>query len=242
LLEHNFATMLGVNPGDPEARRLARASVRSFGRMAIDFLTVRTMSSRLILAWGTGMGEETFETARSGGRGVIFALPHVGSWDVAAAWAQAYGLRLTVVTESNWATELVAGSRSEHGVTLVPRDRSLRALFRALQRNECVVMLSDVVHEGIQVLDVPFFGRPAPFPMGPARLAQHTGAPILVIASVRQLDGRYLVAANEALCADPAKPAGVEVARLTAEVVRGFERIIRAYPEQWYPFGQIWHD
>jgi KDO2-lipid IV(A) lauroyltransferase len=173
---------------------------------------------------------------------VIFALPHVGSWDVAAAFAQALELKLTVVTESNWVTELVAGSRTQHGVTLAPRDRSLRPLFQALRRNECVVMLSDVAHEGIQTMDVDFFGRPAPFPMGPARLAQRTGAPILVVTSVRQDDGTYLIAAGEPLVPDDSHPPEEEIARLTAEVACGFERIIRNAPDQWYPFGRVWRE
>jgi KDO2-lipid IV(A) lauroyltransferase len=240
VIERNFAIMLGTSVNDPAAKELARRSVRNFGRMAIDFLTVRTMSDQEVLRWGIGVGESEFAKATNAGRGVIFALPHAGSWDVAAAYAQARGLNLTVVTESNWFTELVASSRKEQGVALVPRDRSLRALFRALRRKEVVVMLSDLATEGIQTLDVPFCGHPAPFPMGPARLAQYTSAPIMVVTSARQLDGTYLIAASAPLQPDPTRPAEEEVARLTAEVAAGFERIIRAYPDQWYPFHDVW--
>jgi KDO2-lipid IV(A) lauroyltransferase len=239
-LVHNVAVALGRPPGNPRVRAVAARAVRNFGRMASDFLVVRTMTAAQVRAWVTTSGEQHLYTALAAGHGVIFALPHVGSWDVAAAYsAAAYG-PLTVVVESNWATELVAGSRTKQGVTLAARDRSLRAVLRALARNECVAIMSDLAREGLQMAEVPFFGRAAPFPLGPARLARHTGAAILVVDCVRLPDGRYRLEAQPPLRSDPHLPAAQDAVALTAAIAAGFERIIRAYPDQWYPFGRIW--
>jgi lauroyl/myristoyl acyltransferase len=238
--ERNFAIMLGVSPADPRVRTLARRSMQNFGRMAIDFLVVRTMTARDVRAWGTPVGEPCFADAQRDHRGIILVFPHAGSWDVAAAYAQAYGLQINVVTESNFLTELVARSRTGHGVTLVPRGQSLRALFRALARDECVVLLGDIAPEGVETAQVPFFGWPAPFPLGPARLAQRTRAPILVISCVRMPDYTYRLEAQPPLRADLTKPADVAVLDLTAAIAARFERLIAAWPEQWYPFHPIW--
>lgn len=243
VIARNFAVVLGepeTAPPSARARQLARESVRNSVRMALDFLAVRTMRDAEVLAWVRPAGEAYLREAQRDGRGVIFVLPHTGSWDVAAAFAQAYGCRLTIVTEPGWAAELVAGSRLARGITLAPRDRPLRALLRALARNEIVVMLADVAGAGVPTIEVPFFGRPAPFPTGPARLAQRTGAPILVVASARLPGGKYLVEAQPPLRADPHAPAEAAVAALTADVAAGFERIIAARPAQWYPFHAIW--
>jgi lauroyl/myristoyl acyltransferase len=240
VIERNFALMLGVSPSDPRVRTLARHSLQNFGRMAIDFLTVRTMTLQDVAAWGTPVCQACLADAQRDHRGIILVFPHAGSWDVAAAYAQAYGLQLNVVTESNVLAELVAGSRTGHGVKLVPRTASLRALFRALARDECIVLLGDIAPEGVETVQVPFFGRPAPFPLGPARLAQHTGAPILVISCVRMPDYTYRLEAQPPLRADPTKPADAAILELTAAIAAGFERIIAAWPEQWYPFHPIW--
>lgn len=240
VIERNFATMLGAPVSHPRVRALARASVQSYGRMAIDFLAVRTMSDAEVLAWVSRDGEEHLQEGLGQGRGVILALPHLGSWDVAAVFAQANGWNLTVVTESDWMADLVAGSRTGAGLTLVPRDRSPRALFRALRRNECVALLSDIVDDGLQTAEVPFFGRPAPFPLGPARLAQRTGAPIMVVASVRKPDHSYHVEAQPLLWPDHDRADGQAAVALTAAMAAGFERIVAAYPAQWYPFHPIW--
>jgi lauroyl/myristoyl acyltransferase len=244
--EANFARVVG-----PAAHTVAARSLRNYGRMAMDFLASRTMNADELLALVETRGEDHFRAALAQGHGVIFALPHVGSWDVAAVFAQAYGCKLTIVTESDWATELVAGSRLAHGVTLAPRDQSLRPLFRALRRQECAVMLCDITPPGVQTAEVPFFGAPARFPLGPARLSAATGAPVLVIMSVRAADHRYIVEAQPALL--PERPsdrspdrtartheADTAAIAMTAAIAAGFERIIRAYPDQWYPYHPVW--
>jgi KDO2-lipid IV(A) lauroyltransferase len=210
--------------------------------MAMDFLASRMMQPKEVLALTDVVGEERFQAAMARGRGVIFALPHAGSWDVAAAFAQAYGCQLTIVTESDWAAELVAGSRRSKGVTLAPRNQSLRALFRALARQECVVLLSDIAPAGVQTVETPFFGAPAPFPLGPARLALATGAPLMVIQCVRLPDGRYRLEAQEPLCppAGRSRESEAEAVAMTAAMAAGFERIVRADPEQWYPYHPVW--
>ena len=239
-IERNYATALAVPVTDPRARRLARASVRNYGRMAIDFLAVRTMTPDEVLGRATPVNERYLRDALEGGRGALLILPHFGSWDVAASYAQAFGLQLTIVTEGNWVAELVAGSRTSQGVTLVPRERSLRPLFRALARNECVVMISDIAKDDLQAVAVPFMGRPARFPLGPARLSRQTGAPILIVSCARLPDGRYRLEPQPPLYADPVKPTKEAVADLTARVAAGFERVIAAHPAQWYPFHEIW--
>ncbi|MGH2514426.1 MAG: lysophospholipid acyltransferase family protein, partial [Ktedonobacterales bacterium] len=236
----NYATALGLAVADPKVSRLARQSIRNYGRMAIDFLAARTASAAELSNRMTGIGDEYYYDALGDSHGVIFALPHLGSWDVAAVLAEAYGAKLTIVTESDWATELVAGARVGHGVTLVPRDRSLRALFRALARKETVVLLADIANDGVQTVNVPFFGKPAPFPVGPARLAVRTRAPIVVVSCVRRPDRTYLMEAQAPLRPDPAKSEDENVAALTAAMAAGFARIIATYPEHWYPYHPMW--
>lgn len=240
VIERNFAAILDTPVDDPRVRRLARASIVNFGRMAIDFLTTRTMSDDAMRAWVRPSGEDHLREALDHGRGVILALQHHGSWDVAAAFAQDYGCQLTVVVENNWMAELVAGARTEQGVILANRDRSLRALFRALSRNECVAMLCDIARGDLQTVDVPFFGRPAPLPLGPARLACHTDAPILVVSCTREADNSYRIDGQPLLWGNRDLPTDEAAIALTAALAERFEGIVRDCPAQWYPFHPIW--
>ena len=236
----NFATVLRAPADDEGVRRVARESIRNYGRMAIDFLTARTMEPHIVARQFRGNGYEHYGEALRDQRGVIFTLPHAGSWDIAAVIAGAIGVKITVVTEGDWVTELVSGSRLTHGVTLVPRTQSLRALFRALRRNEAVVLLSDLANEGVQTLDVPFFGKLAPFPDGPARLAYRTGAPLMVVSCIRMPDRTYVMDGQPPLRSDPSRSEEENIYALTAAMAAGFERVIARYPEHWYPYHPVW--
>jgi KDO2-lipid IV(A) lauroyltransferase len=240
IAELNFALAFNHPAGSAEPMRLARESQRNYARMGADFLRLRTMTPQEVLRWGQPWGEEYLAAARKQGRGVIFALAHFGSWDVAAAYAQAFGQRLTLVTESSWSSELVASSRLGKGLQIAPREKALRLVFRALSRNECVAIISDLVEDEFQTGQVQFFGRATRFPLGPARLARRTGAGVMVCAAVRLKDGTYRVEGKEPLWADPAVPEKQAVLDLTAAIALRFEILIRAFPEQWYPFRPVW--
>jgi KDO2-lipid IV(A) lauroyltransferase len=233
----NFARALRI----PHGERLARASIRNFGRMAVDFLWVRTLDDADVLA-ATRLGHEQHVwAALAAGRGVVLVLPHLGCWDVAAARASASGVPVSIVTESGWQAHLAAASRVRPGVKLVPRDRSLRALLEALRRNEGVVLLSDLARPGLQTIEVPFLGGTAPLPSGPARLALKTGAPLVALACVRTSPFNYSLEFRPPIW-PPRVPANraETVETLTAQIAREFEALVRACPEQWYPFGEVW--
>lgn len=240
VISTNYAAILHASPDDPGVRAIARESIRNYGRMAIDFLSARTKDPDDIARQVRSESYEHYYDAVKDNHGVIFVLPHAGSWDIAAIIAGALGVKLTVVTEGDWVTQLVSGSRLTHGVTLVPRNQSLRALFRALSRNEAVVLLSDLANSGVQTINVAFFGRPAPFPDGPARLAYRTGAPVMVISCIRMPDHTYVMEAQSPLRSDPSRSEEENIVALTAGMAAGFQRVIARYPEHWYPYHPVW--
>ena len=242
VVRRNYARVLDLTGDDGRVHSIARTSVRNFGRMAVDFLASCTMNPEEIWRWVTPTAEPYFKEAIAAGRGVIFAMPHMGSWDVAAAYAPAYGFPVTAVIENNLLAQIVDGARAnrQQGVRLVSLDQSMRALFIALKRNEGVVLLSDIIPGSVQATRVPFFGRLAAFPTGPARLAVRTGAPIVIISAVRLADGRYVIEGLPPLWPDQRSAENDAIDQLTADLASGFAQMIARYPEQWYPFHAIW--
>ena len=69
--------------------------------------------------------------------------------------------------------------RDGDGVRFVPRSASTVSLglVAALRRGEAVALQGDRALGNRGDVLVPFFGRPAPFPVGPFRLARASGAP-----------------------------------------------------------------
>ncbi|MDJ0740117.1 MAG: lysophospholipid acyltransferase family protein [Gammaproteobacteria bacterium] len=171
------------------------------------------------------------------GNGVIFALPHIGNWELIA-----YPLIEIVATTALYRPprmaaldDLMRAGRAASGVTPVPTDRQgLKALHAALQRGEGIVILPDQVPKqaGASGVVAPFFGHPAMTMTLISRLARRHGAPVLFACAVPDpVTGRHRMMHFEG---DPAIADSVpEVA--AAALNRDVERCVRAFPAhyQW---------
>jgi len=137
--------------------------------------------------------------------------------------------------------------RSVSGIRLVGLEVARRELRAALNRGELVGVIGDrdIMGGGISV---PFFGAPAPLPVGAALLAIESGAPIHV-AAVRRLRGERFAGRLETILppsgAHAAGPGArrARVEALLAEEAAAFERLVADAPDQWWAiFFPIWPD
>lgn len=145
--------------------------------------------------------EQVFEQALAARRGVILATPHVGSWEmIGQAIAERFGPAhgpLTVLfrpARKAWLAELIAGSRDRPGLKSLPTNLSgVRGLIRVLRAGGYTGVLPDQVPPQGQGVWAPFFGRPAYTMTLLARLAQQTGAQVLLTWCERLPGGRYVI-------------------------------------------------
>jgi KDO2-lipid IV(A) lauroyltransferase len=85
---------------------------------------------------------------------------------------------------------------------------------------------------------VPFFGKPAPTPIGPARFAVRTEAYVTIGVIERLPDGRHHARFTEPFqCKRTDDPVA-----LTALVTREIEAQIRRVPEQWVWMHDRWKE
>jgi KDO2-lipid IV(A) lauroyltransferase len=184
-------------------------------------------------------------------RPAIFSSPHFGSLQATEAiLLTRNNTTITAPMETLGDPALqafVARARSASGVRLVSLDAARRELRAALGRGELVGLIGDrdIIGGGVSV---PFFGAPAPLPVGPALLAIEFGAPIHV-AGVRRLRGERYAGRLETIL--PPSGAGAvgpgarraRVEALLAQEAAAFERLIADAPEQWWSvFFPIWPD
>jgi KDO2-lipid IV(A) lauroyltransferase len=175
--------------------------------------------------------------ALAGGRGALVITAHLGCWELLGAWLAANLDRAAVVTGTvrNPAVDRLLQERRRHlGLEVLRREAGASPVLRALDRGTAVGVLIDQ-NTGAASAPVPFLGRMAPTPLGPARLARRRGTPLVVAALVR--DGRHWVAHHDGLV-DPADAAD-EVA-LTARLNEALGRLVERNPEQWVWFHDRW--
>jgi lauroyl/myristoyl acyltransferase len=171
---------------------------------------------------------------------IISLTAHVGNWDLAGRLLARHSARPThVVVAVEEARALEPWLRRDaDGVRFVPGSQptvSLR-LIAALRRGEAVALQGDRALGNRGDVWVPFFGCPAPFPIGPFHLARAARVPVVPAFCTLGDDQRYTVRVLEPLVV----ASGGEADALRAWVAI-LERIVRERPTQWFNFFDIWN-
>lgn len=223
-----------------EGRRLDELTVEVFRDFAMCFsdlvTTNRRPAARLKAELSRVTGTESFPEPE---RGIVSLSAHVGNWELAGRLLAGRTARPTrVVVTDDEARELERWvRRNGDGVQFVPRSRPTVSveLIAALRRGEVVAMQGDRALGNRGDVMVPFFGRPAPFPMGPFLLARAAGAPVVPAFCLLGPDYRYTVRVGAPVTVSP----GGEV-----DAVRGWvallEEIVQHHPTQWFNFFDVW--
>jgi len=187
-------------------------------------------------------GAAALDAALAAGRGAIAVTGHVGNWELLAAWAAAIGYPITVVVRR--VTDLrfhalILRFRAAAGVEVVVRDdpRFVRAVGDALARNRLVAMLIDQDTRGAGVF-VPFFGRPARTPPGPAVLALRARVPVVTVFIERRPEGGHTV--RVAAVKTDVRRGAEGVRELTARLTAAIETQIRRRPAEWVWWHERW--
>src|SRR5262249_53217986 len=95
----NLRRVLGPDVTEDELAEVSRAAMRSNLRYWLEVFRLPVLPLERIVGDMHVQDEERLRTAYASGRGVILALPHMGNWDHAGAWAVQTGLPFTTVAE-----------------------------------------------------------------------------------------------------------------------------------------------
>jgi KDO2-lipid IV(A) lauroyltransferase len=181
------------------------------------------------------------EHVRRTGRPGIFVASHLANWNMLPMAAAHVGLPLTVVyrRQSNPRIEaLMTEWRAALGCDFLEVAEASRGMLRELRRGRSVGLLVDQRYD--RGVAVPFFGRPAPTTLVPARLALRLGVPLIPARIERRGGARFVITVHRPI--EPMSELGLEEAAvgMTIRVNQLFERWIAAAPDQWYCAKRRW--
>jgi KDO2-lipid IV(A) lauroyltransferase len=242
MAERHMRRVLGDGADAAEA---GRAVMRSYGRYYAEALWARGSRVEELVAHTTVDGLERIIEARELGRGMIYGLPHLGNWEVAAPVSVNEKVPVVAVAENlpnrritDWFTKM----RADFGIEIVLATGStevMRKLEAALAANKAVALLSDRDLKGRGV-EVVFFGEKTTLPPGPATLAIRTGAPLFPVASYYDGDDAYRVVVEPAISVPSAGSRSEKVQVMTQALATAMERLIKAAPKQWHLVQPNW--
>ena len=238
----NHARILGRPVDDPLVEHMAHRTFRHFGRYIVELLSVQGWSLDSMRERIEIEGDEHFDEAIAYGRGIIFTGAHMGSIEVASTLVLLKGFKITSVAERlpKMLMDWLIACRAEMGVELLPAVGSGMALVRRLRRGEMVALVVDLGISTGDGLKVRFFGHETMFPMGPARLARLSGAPIVFGWAARKPGGRYVAHVSAPILSNRDLDPEEDARQITRRIVSEFEQAVRRYPEQWYVFREMW--
>jgi KDO2-lipid IV(A) lauroyltransferase len=188
-------------------------------------------------------GRDHLRDALAGGRGAILVTAHVSSVAFAAqalALAERGGTVVVEPVRPPELLDLMLRARSSHGLGYQALGPGVFTVLTAtLRRNELAFIVADrdVGESGVPV---PFFGRQARLPAGPALLALRTGARIVPAFVSRRPDGRLAGEIGPALALPSGGRTRADVLGITRLVTARLEYHIRRYPEQWTVLQRVW--
>ncbi len=243
ITERRLRRVCGPDLEGVELAAAVRASFESYARYWFDGARLSRTSDAKVAARFLHEGYHHIQEAIDAGQAPILALPHLGGWEWAGTWmARVPGYPVVSVVEPQEPVRLfdwMVKERRRMGIDIVPLGPNVvSVLIKALRAGRVVCLLADR-QVGSGGIEVEFFGERTLLPGGPAALALRTGAAILPTAV-------YQDGPNHRAVVLPPVPAvrqgGLreDVTRITQDLARALEDLIRAAPEQWHLMQPNW--
>ena len=246
VLEGNLRRVIGSEAPGGRLRVLSRQAMRSYARYWLEAFRLPVMPAGR-LAGGTrdaGHVRAALECLAAG-RGVVFALPHMGNYDLAAAWVIAKGAGSIATVAERLEPESVydrfVAFREGLGVEVLPASGGTGSAFGILAQRlragklVCLVCDRDVTGGGMVV---EFFGEKARMMGGPAALAVQTGAALMPVILWFEGDG-WGVHVHEEIPVPAEGDGEQQAAAMMQQVARLFEAGIRAHPQDWHMLQKV---
>ncbi len=218
-----------------------RPAVTAAGCMVAElpWVWMRPHSSQVLsrMAWD---GAEHMEAGLKAGKGVIVLSPHIGCWEIGAqALTERFGpthgpmVALFRPPRKEWLKPVVMSSRQRPFLEAAPTSLAgVRTLIRALRAGGYTAILPDQVPPQGQGVWAPFFGRDVYTMTLLPKLAQQTGALILLTWCERLPRGQFclhMAPLEEPSFQDPA----ATLEQMAAGMNRAVERMVLHAPGQY---------
>jgi phosphatidylinositol dimannoside acyltransferase len=245
-LERNLKIACPELANDTAAlRRLSWLNFRNHAKAYADLMQLPRARVEALQPRLKVKGLDYLEEARAVGKGVLVVSCHMGSYEVVSAiWAA------TLSPVSFFAEELepralfewYRDTRARLGISVLTLDHGgIRKVLQALREQEMVITAIDRDITGTGQM-MPFFGKPAPIPLGPAAIALRLGTPLFPVCVYRLPDDTYMAEGAPLVYARSTGDARADQVRTTQELLRHIERFVQQHPEQWHVPHRIWAD
>ena len=223
--------------------QVARGAYDHLGRLAVETALMPSLGRQGILELvSRTTGWDLLTRAAAEKRGVLLIAGHFGNWEVSGAYIAGRGIPVDVIVRrmsNSIFDRYLNQTREELGMTVVYDSDAVRRTTRSIKEGRAIGFLADQGVLNLASTYVPFFGRPAKTPRGPAVFTLRYHVPTLFVAAVREPDGRFHLSFEDV----PYEETGDrehDVDAIVASYTRILEGYVRRTPEQYFWQHRRW--
>ena len=202
----------GLLPKNQDIQSFTKSNLLESGKSYLESLAIWQKEDKLTLKWVKQCKNwHLVEEALSKKKGIIFLTPHMGCFEITSKF---YGAQhpITVLfrrPKMRWLHALTESGRTNQKINLAPANmQGVRLLIQALKRGEAIGILPDQIPGKGEGEWAPFFGKPAYTMSLASKLAEKTGAAVIMAFGERLPNGEgfniHLTALTDGAIATPA--------------------------------------
>ena len=238
LVVDNMRLVFSGEKTNKEIRRMAREHFTRLGGNLFSALKLATMPPEQIRKHVQIDGLDLLQKAVAEPPGAVFAITHLGNWEVLAQMGPLYFPCKTATIYQRLGNPYIdadiRAARARLGLEPLERKEGFQRATTLAREGGAVGVLVDQ-HAGDAGIWCPFFGRLASTSPLAATLTLRTGATLLTTAVYTEKPGYWRMVIEQPALSDT-RDAGV----LTAKINRAVEAQIRRAPADWFWVHNRW--
>ena len=238
----NSLTLSFPEKSKKEIKTIAKNTYKNFMKTVVEMVFFPALSDETIKNMMVYENEQVIIDALARGKGMIFMSAHFGNWELTAlSFSKRLPVSVIVAKQSNpLVDKMINDIRTKKGFKAIDKDDKMafRSIIKTLRANETVAFLADQ-DAGKQGVFVPFFGRLASTPKGPALFAIKAGCAVVSAFGIRQPDQKIKVQFTEI----PLPASGNEeedIKIINTAYSKHLEEAVRKNPDHWFWFHRKW--
>lgn len=242
--DRRILEVFGERLGPRERRRVAWLSLRNVMFTAVDIMrTPFTSQERLDRISDYTQAIDCLMEHHKTGRGGIFALPHMGAWELPGRAMTLRGIPFFSVAgkqRNPLFDHYLNTTREKSGMPILMRGAStLKDIIRRLKAGQMLAILPDVRMK-TEAVKVRFLGKEANIGGGMALFARHAAVPIFPVIVTRVGWTKHVATIHPPVWADPSLDKDADIIRMSQAVMDIVSEAIMAQPEQWFWYNKRW--
>lgn len=228
-----------------QIRNISHRVFQNIGITVLELFLMSFLSKEEILKKVSIKGREHVHEAIQSNIGVILISAHIGNWEMAHIFSSAYINQAIVLVaralDSILVDRWINGLRSKFGNIILYKKGALNRMARTLRQGGIVGLLIDQEARATESVPVSFFNGTVNATPSAALLARRYDCPVLPVFCVRKVhDNKLVLIVEPPLELINTKDTRSDLQINTQIMTRAIEKIVTAYPEQWFWVHKRW--